>query len=321
MDSDREGTTVARKPWHSRIMPAGRPVSRAEWKRYGFVAMVLLPILSLYVLIRIYPIFETFRMSFFRWPLIRPVKTFIGLENYAELLVDPNFRTALWNTTLFAVVTVVVGLFISLMLALALEKKLRFHAVYETVYFMPVVTNMVAVSVVWMWIYDPTSGLFNWILQSVGLPRVGWLTNPDIALWSIMLMSIWKALGFNMVLLLVGLRGLNPDLTDAAAIDGANSYQTFRFVRLPLLKPILLYVTVTSFIQAYNVFTQVYVMTNSPQGTSGSEIRVLVYDIYLNAFSFFKMGYASAEATLFFLVVLFITLLQFVLLRGGNDQG
>ncbi len=302
----------------SHARPRRRGLSSEQWKRYGFVATVLLPIVSLYVAVRVFPILNTFRMSFFSWPLIRPIKRFIGWENYSRLLSDPNFKTALWNTTLFACVTVLVGVAISLVLALALEKKLRFHAVYETVYFLPVVTNMVAVSVVWLWIFDPSNGLLNWLLSLVGIGKIGWLTNPRMALWSIMIMSIWKALGFNMVLLLVGLRGLPEDLTDAAAIDGASNFQAFRFVRLPLLKPILLYVMVTSFIQAYNVFTQVYVMTNSPQGASGSEIRVLVYDIYENAFTFFKMGYASAEATAFFLVVMVITLLQFTFLRSRD---
>jgi multiple sugar transport system permease protein len=149
----------------------------------------------------------------------------------------------------------------------------------------------------------------------VGIGPVGWLIYPTYALWAIVAMSVWKVVGYNMIIFLVGIRNIPALYYEAAAIDGASAFQQFRRVTLPLLKPIILFVTVVSTINAYNVFTQVYVMTTGSQGAPGNSVRVLVFDIYENAFRYFKMGYASSEAVVLFAIILLLTLIQFRVIR------
>ena len=200
-----------------------------------------------------------------------------------------------------------------------LARPTKLSAVYQTIYFLPVITPLVPMSIAWKWIYDYNYGILNYALSLVGLPAVPWLTEPSVALWALIVMGVWKVLGYNMVLLLVGIRNIPQTYLEAAEIDGAGAWRQFRHVTLPLLKPILLYVLVTSTINAYNVFTQVYVMTLGSQAAPGQAVRVLVFDIYQNAFQYFRMGYASAEAVMLTMIVLGFTLIQFRIAR--NKEG
>jgi multiple sugar transport system permease protein len=303
---------------------ATRPIVAARAHRSSltrsqllFVVGALAPIMAIYAVLRIIPIGQTFWMSFHDYRLVgnRP---FIGLENYASLLGDANFWTALKNTTAFAVFTVLFSVILALLVAVALSGRIRFRAWYEAIYFIPVITPMVPVSIAWKWIYDPTYGLLNYFLGTLGIPPVGWLIYPAYALWAIVAMSVWKVVGYNMIIFLVGIRNIPSLYYEAAAIDGASGWQQFWHITLPLLKPIILFVTVISTINAYNVFTQVYVMTTGSQGAPGNSVRVLVFDIYENAFRYFKMGYASSEAVVLFLIVLVLTLIQFKIIRSDT---
>ena len=278
-----------------------------------------MPIFIIYWILRLEPIGKTFYLSFHDWHLIRPLKPWVGLENYRDLLKDPNFLMALYNTTLFAVAVVVLSVVVGLALAVLLAGKLRFTAAYQAIYFLPVITPMVPMAIAWKWIFDARIGILNYVLSWFGISPVGWLTSPDVALWSIIIMSVWKVLGYNMVLLLVGLKNIPASLYEAASIDGAFGWRMFRRITLPLLRPILLFVIVVSTINAYNVFTQVYVMTQGSQAAPGAQLRVLVTDIYQNGFQFFKMGYASAEAVVLTLIILALTLVQFKVIRV--DEG
>ena len=204
--------------------------------------------------------------------------------------------------------------------ALTLAAKTKLSVVYQTIYFLPVITPMVPMSIAWKWIYDYNHGILNYVLSMVGIPAVAWLTDPGIALYALVIMGVWKVIGYNMILLLVGIRNIPSTYTEAAAIDGANGFQRFRYVTLPLLKPILLYVLVTSSINAFNVFTQVYVMTLGSQSAPGQAVRVLVFDIYQNAFQYFRFGYASSEAVMLTLIVLGFTLIQFRVARNKEGQ-
>lgn len=287
-----------------------------ERRKWIFCYTGLLPIFALFVILRIIPIIRTFTLSFYESNLINPQSRFIGVENYLTLFGDHLFQTALRNTTLFAVGTVTLSVGIGLALALLVNRIGRFSAFYETVYFLPVITPMVPVSIIWKWIYDPSFGLLNYVLSWFGIDPVGWLVYPKIGLWAIVVMSAWKLVGYNMVLFLVGLRNIPDEYIEAAALDGAGRFNLFRYVTLPLLKPIILLVVVINTISSYNVFTQVYVMTAGSQGTAANPVRVLVYDIWENAFRYFRMGYASAEAVILFLVILTLTLLQFRAIRS-----
>lgn len=285
--------------------------------RHIFCLSVLLPIVGLYAFLRFVPIGSTFYLSFHRWNLIDRFKPFVGLGNYARLFQSPEFLTALKNTTLFTLGTVPLTFGIALGLAVMLKSKAvsRYAPFYQFIYFVPVVTSMVPVAVVWKWIYDPRYGILNYVLSFFGVEPRAWLVDPDTALPAIMAMSIWKVIGYYMVILLVGLNAIPKEYYEAASIDGASGWRQFLHITLPLLKPIILFVIVISTINAYNVFTQVYVMTVGSQGAPGSVLRVLVYDIYENAFRFYRMGYASAEAVVLFLIVVALTAVEFGLAK------
>jgi multiple sugar transport system permease protein len=278
-----------------------------------FCYIALAPVLALFLYVRIIPIGFSFLLSFYKWNLIQPRKPFVGWANYTNLMSDDNFILALKNTTLYSFSTVAISTLLALPLAVFLSRRSRLSAFYQTVYFLPVITPM---SIAWKWIYDYNYGILNYGLSLVGLPSVPWLTDPDIALWALVIMGVWKVLGYNLVLFLVGIRNIPTEYLEAASLDGATNWQRFWTITLPLLKPILLYVLVTSTINAYNVFTQVYVMTLGSQSAPGQAVRMLVFDIYTNGFQFFRMGYASAEAVILTLIVLGLTVIQFSMIRN-----
>lgn len=303
-------------------MPKNAAGSRFKYKRKGlerkkffFAMAVIIPTIILYLVLRIIPILGTFFLSVHQWNLIRPYRPFVGLDNFAKILTDKTFRVALVNTTIFTIFVVMISVTLALLLALALKKKSRIGRFYEFAYFLPFVIPMVPVSIVWKWLYDRTYGVLNFLLTSMGLKAVGWLTDPDIALYSIIAMSIWKVLGYYMILFLVGLRNIPEQYYEAGAVDGAVGWKAFRHITFPLLKRMTLYITVIATIQAFNVFTQVYVMTTGSQGAPAAAVRVLVYEIYQNGFRYFKMGYASAQVVVLFAIVMLISLLQFKIFR------
>jgi len=290
--------------------------TQVDWRIILFCYLALAPVLALFFYVRVIPIARSVIISFYRWDLIRPLKPFVGFANYENLLSDANFILALKNTVTYSVATVIFSTLIALPLAVFLARKGRLAVFYQTVYFLPVITPMLPMAMAWKWIYDYNYGLFNYALSIVGLPPVAWLTDPQVALWSLIIMSVWKVLGYNLILFLVGIRNIPETYNEAASLDGASSWQRFRYITLPLLKPILLYVLVTATINAFNVFTQVYVMTVGSQTAPGQAVRVLVFDIWQNGFQYLKMGYASAEAVMLTFIVLGFTWIQFRLARN-----
>jgi len=296
---------------------AARRRARPRYRHLLFCYAMLAPVLALFAYIRVFPIIWSVVLSFYNWRLIGRQRPFIGLQNYLHLLHDPNFLTALANTTVYSLSIVAFSTVLALPLAVLLAGRGRMNVIYQTIYFLPVITPMVPMAIAWKWIYDYNYGLLNYALSLVGIPAVAWLTDPHIALWALVIMGVWKVLGYNLVLFLVGIRNIPAEYLEAASLDGATPWQVFRHVTLPLLRPILLYVLVTATINAYNVFTQVYVMTLGSQTAPGQAVRVLVYDIYQNAFQYFRMGYASSEAVVLTMIVLGFTLIQF---RFFRDQ-
>lgn len=286
-------------------------------KRY-FVIAVIIPTVLLYTVLRIIPIAGTFYLSLFEWNLIKPNRPFVGLGNFAKLATDETFRVALVNTAVYTVLVVTISVALALLIALALKRKTRLGNLYEFAYFLPVVIPMVPVSILWKWMYDKTYGVINFVLNAVGLQGVGWLTDPNIALYSIIIMSVWKVIGYYMVLFLVGLRNIPDEYYEAGSVDGAVGWSAFRYITFPLLKPMLLYVSVIATIQAFNVFTPVYVMTTGSQSAPAASVRVLVYEIYQNAFRYFKVGYASAQVVVLFAIVMIVSVIQFKLLKADH---
>lgn len=293
-------------------------LSRRKFDTYLFCYLALLPILAVYTFIRIIPILQSFWLSLTNAKITGVTPAFVGLSNFEQLTRDQLFLTALQNTTLFAVGTVVGSSLIGLALAVVLASGLRGSPWFEAIYFIPVITPWVPVSIAWKWIYDPSVGLLNYITSFFGMAPRGWLLYPDTALAAIIVMGIWKAIGYNMVIFLVGIRGIPLEYYEAASIDGASFWQRFKHITMPLLRPITLFVLVVSTINAFNVFTPVYVMTTGSQGAPGSSVRVLVMDMYENAFRFFRLGYASAEAVVLFAIILILTILQFRIMRQGS---
>jgi multiple sugar transport system permease protein len=278
---------------------------------------MLLPVLAIYAYVRIVPIGRSVQLSLFDWKLIARVRPYVGFDNYLRMLGDENFHIAIWNTTVYSLSTVLLSTVIALPLAVLMARPGRASAVYQTIYFLPVITPLVPMSIAWKWIYDYNYGILNYALSLVGIPPIAWLTDAHIALWALVIMGVWKVLGYNLVIFLVGIRNIPASYLEAASLDGASELQKFWRVTLPLLRPIVLFVLVTSTINAFNVFTQVYVMTLGSQAVPGQAVRVLVYDIYQNAFQYFRMGYASAEAVTLTLIVLGFTLIQF---RSFREQ-
>jgi multiple sugar transport system permease protein len=290
-------------------------VSRRTWRLYLFCYLSLAPVLILFLYLRIIPIATTLFAGFFNWDMIRPIRTFIGLQNYVELLGDPNFQNALANTSILAAGSVILGTVLALALAVTVNARVSGAPIYQLIYFLPVVTPWVPVTVVWKWIYDARFGPLNAALAAVGIPAQAWLVDDKLALISILIVMVWKTLGYNLIMFLVGLNNIPQEYYEAAVVDGAGGGTIFRHITLPLLRPMLLFVVVISTINAFNVFTPVFMMTSDIQGAAAKLVRTLVYDMWENGFRYFKVGYASAEAALLLLIVLALTLMHMRVFR------
>ncbi|MDQ0277012.1 multiple sugar transport system permease protein [Arthrobacter silviterrae] len=224
----------------------------------------------------------------------------VGFANFVELMGDQNFKTAFINTVVYAVVVVPISMGLALLIALGLNQKIRGLSFFRTAFYIPTVTATVAVASVWLWMYNPGSGLGNGILSLFGIGPQGWLTNPDMALGSVMVVGVWQGLGAKMIIYLAALQGVSRELIEAADLDGANSWQIFRHVKWPALAPAQFFVLVTAIVSTFQVFDLVYVMT---QGGPGIATNVLVLDIYNNAFQSLRLGYASAETVIMILLI------------------
>ena len=253
------------------------------------------------------PVLFSMYLSFHRWNIIDPVKPFVGLDHFRTLLNDRLFWNALKNTAMFTL-HVPVGMALSLMVALVMNTRIRGVYVLRTLFFLPSVSSFVAIAMVWQWIYNPEYGLLNYLFALSGLPRPGWLTDPSLALISIMIMTIWIGIGYQMVIFLAGLQSIPAYLYEAAVIDGAGPWRRFWHVTMPLLKPTTFFILVTSVIASFQVFTSIYIMT---QGGPMRATDVIVYHIYQNAWEYLKMGYASAMSWTLFMLIMIVTWVQF----------
>lgn len=267
----------------------------------------LSPSLLIFGVFVFFPLGYTFWLSFHKWNMIKPLKPFVGLNNYVDLLTGANFWQVLRNTVLYTAGTVSITITLALILAVVLNQPLRGRTIYRSAIFSPAVTANVAVAMLWLWIFDPQYGLLNSALRFVHLPALKWLGDPNWALPALMLMGIWKLTGYDMVILLAGLQNIPTAIYEAARIDGAGRFASFRHITLPLLTPITFFLVVVSIISSFQVFDQIYVMT---QGGPINSTNVFVYYLYQNAFKFYEAGYASAIAVVFFAIILSFTVLQ-----------
>jgi len=255
------------------------------------------------------PVAFSFYLAFHRWNVIDPAKPFVGFENFRELFQDKLFWNAMKNTVVFSL-QVPISMLLSLLLAIAVNRQTKSMALLRTIYYLPAVTAGVSTTIVWRWILNKEFGILNYVLGFFGVPKIPWLTSPNTALIAIMLMTIWQSLGSQMIIFLAGLQSIPQAFYEAASIDGANTFQKFRFITIPLLKPTTVFVLVTSVIGSFQVFTPIYVLT---QGGPLRSTDVVFYHIWESAWIELRMGYAAAQSWMLFLVLVVLTYIQFKL--------
>jgi multiple sugar transport system permease protein len=277
---------------------------------WGFVFAV--PALCLFALFSIYPIARTLYLSFFDYSVVEPPRP-VGFTNYRNILGDPRFHDSLFNSIRYVVFTYVPVLVLALLLALALNQRIKARAIFRTIYFIPVVMSWVVVSVIWKLIFHRNGLINTMFLQPIGIPPQNWLTDLDLAPNAIVIMSVWKEVGFFMVIFLAGLQNIPSDFHEAARVDGSSSLQVFRYITLPLLQPTILFTTVIGLIAGLQIFIPQFVMT---QGGPVDATLVLTLDIYQTAFVFLDGGKASAMSVVLFLIIALVTLVQFRLYRS-----
>ncbi|WP_026961387.1 carbohydrate ABC transporter permease [Alicyclobacillus herbarius] len=274
--------------------------SQGRWA-YLFLAPQLIGL----IVFSLGPLIFLFVLSFYSWDGFGN-NHFVGLRNFQFTLTDPDFWTALVNTIYYTVLTVPVGIFLAILLAVGLNR-IRLRNVYRVLYFMPVVTSSVAVGIMWMWLLNGKFGVLNQLLHSIGITGPDWLTDTRWVMPSIAMVSIWWGLGFNMILFLAGLQNIPKVFYEAAEIDGASKFQQFWRVTMPLLSPTTLFVTVITIIGSFQVFDQAYVITN---GGPAKASYTLVFHIYQLAFVNFTFGKSAAAAVCLFVIILLFTALQ-----------
>jgi multiple sugar transport system permease protein len=289
-------------------------------KRSGSTSVLLLPWVLIFALFWLYPLIFTLYISFTRYMTLSGESTWVGLDNYELLWNDPLFGKALVNTSIFTFGTIPLTTALALLLAVLLNRNIRWRHVFRSAYFLPSVTSLVVLSLIFTNLYS-AGGYVNTLLDMVGLPypKRGWLLDPDTALYAIMAMEVWIASGYYMVLFLAALQAIPTDLYEAAELSGASLWQQFRKITLPMLRPTLLFILVINTIKSFQVFVEIYVMT---RGGPLSETTTLTYLVYTNAFEKSNMmGYASAMAYVVFIIILFFSVLQMKLLRVGKSVG
>ena len=285
------------------------------WRHWGEESLsaylFLLPSIIIFVTFTFFPAIYSIVVSLFRWNM--PAKAvFIGFENYRYLFTDPLEAPIFWKSifnTFYFTLGVPLNLFVSLMIALLLNRKLPGVGIFRTAFFLPAIASVTAISVVWMWLYNPALyGLFNSFLIQLGLPIQSWLRDPHLAMPCLIFMGIWSGMGYNIIIFLAGLQSIPHVLYEAAEIDGASKPKLFLHVTWPLLGPTLFYVLSVGMINSLKAFTEIDVMT---QGGPLNATNTMAYYLYQNAFQYFQMGQASAIAVLLFIMLLVLTWVQF----------
>jgi multiple sugar transport system permease protein len=276
------------------------------------------PFVILFLVFLAFPIVASFALSFTSFglrDLQNPIgATFVGLDNYIALFADPKFWTSLFNTVYFVVVGVPLTLVLGLLIANALNRGItRFRTAFRVGYYIPVITSIVAIAVVWRFLLNPDVGLINMVLAAFGIQGPAWLADPALAMPSIIAMAVWRNLGFAMIVFLAGLQAIPASLYEAAAIDGAGRWQAFRSVTIPMLKPTILFMTVITTIGYLQLFEEPFVMTGG--GPLDKTLSVTMY-MYQQGFQFFHQGYGAAIAYVLFVIVAIVAFLQFKFLRS-----
>ena len=283
--------------------------ARREWTAYLFNA----PGMLLFAVFTAYAIYTSFMLSFHEWNILEPTKPFVGLENYREVAQDGRFWASVARSVYFTIGSVVPTMAIALALALLLNAKIRALGLFRTAYYLPVITPLVIAAIIWKWVFNADFGLANYYLQQLGLidEPLLWLSDATLAMPAVIVVNIWKGVGFNMVVYLAGLQAIPAEFYEAAEVDGAGPWQQFRRITFPLVAPTTFFLLVINTIGAMKTFDSIFVMTNGGPPGPGGATTTVVYYIYVQAFRFFRMGYASALAYVLFLMLFVVSFAQF----------
>lgn len=282
---------------------------RSQKRKDALVVLsFLLPNLIGFLVFTLIPVFATAFLSFTKWDLLGEIQL-VGFENYAKLLSSKRFGQAMANTLYYTVGTVPLSIFLALCLSVLMNRKIRGIYLYRTIYYLPVVSSGVAIALLWKFIYADNVGLLATVFRMLGLESPKWITSTRWSMTSIIIMSIWKGLGGTIVLLLAGLQGISPSYYEAARIDGANGCQQFFRITIPMITPTLFFQVIMSIIGSFQVFEQTAILTEGGPGFSSTSI---VYYIYTTGFQDLKFGYACAMSMILFLIILVITVLQWI---------
>lgn len=298
----RQSRAAARTMQSAVVSVSKRPI----WGRFT-PYWFLLPAFAIYLIFFVYPLLFSFYLSFMKWNLISPVKEFVGTVNYRNLLQDEVFWIAFQNSGLYVLYTVPIAICMGLGLALMVESMTRGKSLYRLMFFLPVVTSIGIISIVWSLMYNPDVGVINKMLRMIGLDGPNWLNQPDTVLWSLAILGIWKSFGYNLVLYISGLKAIDRALYESASLDGANRWQKLMHVTLPMISPVTFFIVVMSIISSFQVFATIQVMT---QGGPNNASNVLVFQIYQEAFQFFNIGIATASSSLLLVMIGTLTILQ-----------
>jgi len=280
---------------------------RLAWYNPIYPWLLLLPTLIGLIIFRILPIAGSFYLSFTDWDFLRAPK-FIGIENFREAFSNPSFLQVVSNTLLFSVLYVIGVMIIGLFLAVLVNSKVPGVNFFRAAFYLPVVTSAVAVGIIWRWILSPNYGILNNFLQIIGINPPFWLGDKSIALFTVSFIQVWKMSGYYMIMFLAGLQSIPMSIKEAALVDGANPRQLFFRITLPMLSPTTFFVLTIAIIDSFKNFELIYTMT---RGGPQNATNTLVYDVYLNAFVHYRMGYASAVSFILLLGVGVITYLNF----------
>ena len=278
---------------------------RKQWSAYLFLA----PVLVTFAVFTVFSVGYAFYLSFHEWNILEPAKPYVGLDNYARLLEDNRFRQAVVNTVYYTAVSVPLTIVIGLLIALLLNTQIRARGLFRTLFYLPVVTPLVIAAIIWKWVYNGDFGLLNYYLIKLHLidEPLLWLSDKNLAMPAVILTSVWKTVGFAMVVYLAGLQAIPEEYYDAAKIDGASALRRLRDITIPLLSTTTFFLVVISVLGSFQVFTQIFVMTN---GGPVRRTTTIVYHIYQTAFKNFDMGYAAAMAFALFAMMFGFTLVQ-----------
>ena len=286
-----------------------KKIAKKTWNEWCWAWFMIAPTIIGLIILNIIPIFQTLYLSFFKSGAFGKGNIFVGLDNYKRLIADEQVWCAARNTLVYTCLVVPITVVIALLLAVALNGKLKGKGIYRTIYFIPMVAAPAAVTMVWKWLYNSQYGLINHVLKALGLGEVKWIDDPNVAMISIVIIGIWSTVGYSMVLLLAGLQEIPRDYYEASNIDGASPMRQFLSITIPLVSPTLFFVLVTSIITAMQVFDVIYMMIDVTSPSYNSTVS-LVYLFYNNSFKYSDKGYGSAIVMLLLVIIMIITVIQ-----------